>query len=190
MIEWDAVFYSLPPEAAGQLVEGRQAVASPLLELRLGGRLVGEHRLAPPGSEAQWLPAHRAAAEAIALARHGACLRPVTDHPALPAELAGLNLGEGDYDVEDPDLDVFETDRPAPVSTPLWTWPQRVAQERLPRAVGASGASREQRRADRTDQRRSRLPEAAPQHRGVRLPGRTSQARGPVPPRVPVRRAG
>ncbi len=118
MIEWDTVFYSMPPSAAGQLVEVRQAVASPLLELRIAGRLIAEHRLAPPGSEPQWLPAHRAAAESIALGRHGARLRPVGEHQAPPVATAGLDLGEGDYDVEDPDLEVFERIGPHPGADP------------------------------------------------------------------------
>ncbi len=114
MVEWDGVFYSVPPSAAGQLVEARQAVASSLLELRMAGRLIAEHRLAPPGSEPQWLAAHRAAAEAIALGRHGAPLRPVSEAPASPVVTGGLDLGDGDYDVEDPDLEVFERIGPHP----------------------------------------------------------------------------
>ncbi len=102
MGEWDGVFYSTPPESAGQLVEARQAVDSALLELRLGGRLVAEHRIVVAGSDPQWLPEHRAAAEAIALGRHGRHLRPVSTE--LAQVETHLELGEGDYDVEVPDL--------------------------------------------------------------------------------------
>jgi hypothetical protein len=113
MVEWDGVFYSTPPEAAGQLVEARAAVDSGLLQLRLGGALVAEHRIVAAGSDPQWLPEHRAAAEAIALGRHGRRhLRPVATEPA-PAG-THLELGEGDYDVEVPDLALFEPIGPHP----------------------------------------------------------------------------
>ena len=77
LVEWDGVFYSAPPEAAGHIVEARQAVDSAVLQLRLGGRLIAEHRIAAPGSDPQWLAEHRAAAEAIAMGRHGRHLRAV-----------------------------------------------------------------------------------------------------------------
>jgi transposase len=119
MIEWDAVFYSAPPDVAGRVVEARQPVASEVLELRFAGRLVATHRIAPAGSEPQWLPEHRAAAEAIALGRHGRHLRPVADeterHPARPS----LELGDGDYNVEDPDLDLFARIGPHPDIDPV-----------------------------------------------------------------------
>jgi len=117
LVEWDGVFYSTPPEAAAQLVEARQAVGSLTLELRLGGVLVAEHRVAAPGSEPQWLPEHRAAAEAIALGRHGRPLRAVPVQAAPPAP--GLHLGEGDYDVEVPDLALFEPIGPHPDIDPV-----------------------------------------------------------------------
>jgi hypothetical protein len=104
MIEWDTVFYSAPPEAAGQMIEVRQPVATAVLELRFAGRLIATHRLAAPGSEPQWLPEHRATAEAIALGRHGRHLRPVTELGQVPASVVGLDLGDGDYDVDAPDL--------------------------------------------------------------------------------------
>ncbi len=112
LVEWDGVFYSTPPEAAAQLVEARHAVSSTTLELRLGGRLVAEHRVVAAGSDPQWLPEHRAAAEAIALGRHGRPLRAVPAEAAPPAQ--ELDLGEGDYDVEVPDLDLFESIGPHP----------------------------------------------------------------------------
>ncbi len=93
-------------------MEARQAVGSVNLELRLGGRLVAEHRTAPPGSDPQWRPEHRAAAEAIALGRHGRHLRPVPTEGSPP--VSHLELGEGDYDVEVPDLGLFEPIGPHP----------------------------------------------------------------------------
>lgn len=116
LAEWDGVFYSAPPEAAGQIVEARQPVDSALLQLRLGGRLIAEHRIAAPGSDPQWLPEHRAAAEAIALGRHGRHLRAVEPQPSTPPPCAAdLDLGDGDYDVEEPDLGVFGLLGPEPV---------------------------------------------------------------------------
>ena len=104
MIEWDTVFYSAPPEVATRVVEARQAVGQGDLEIRFAGRLVATHRLVPAGSDPQWLPEHRAAAEAIALGRKH--LRAVTDHPEVivPTPATDLDLGHGDYDVEPPDL--------------------------------------------------------------------------------------
>ena len=115
MIEWDGVFYSAPPEVAGCIVEARQAVASSVLELRFAGRLVAEHRVVAVGSEPQWLPEHRAAAEAIALGRHGRHLRAVSDaDEARVVPACTLELGEGDYDVADPDLALFGAIGPHP----------------------------------------------------------------------------
>jgi len=106
MVEWDGVFYSAPPAVAGRVVEARQAVGSSVLQLRFGGAVIAEHRIVAAGAEPQWLPEHRSAAEAIALGRHGRHLRPVLDAPELPAS-AELDLGAGDYDVDDPDLECF-----------------------------------------------------------------------------------
>ena len=73
LIEWGTVFYSVPPSAVGQLVEVRQPVVEPVVEVRLAGQLVAVHPLAPAGAEPQWRPEHRAAAEA----------RPRAPRPAL-----------------------------------------------------------------------------------------------------------
>jgi hypothetical protein len=108
LIEWDVVFYSVPPEAVGALVEVRQPVIDPIVEIRLAGRLVAVHRLAAPGSEPQWLPEHRAASEAIVLGRHGRHLRAVDAAENTPTALGPvLDLGDGDYDVDEPDLALF-----------------------------------------------------------------------------------
>lgn len=112
MIEWDAVFYSAPPAVVGQMIEARQPVASSVLELRFAGRLIATHRVVAAGSEPQWLPEHRAAAEAIALGRHDRHLRPVPD--VEQRAVVGLDLGAGDYDIDEPDLDVFAAIGPHP----------------------------------------------------------------------------
>jgi transposase len=114
MIEWDTVFYSAPPAVVGQMIEARQPVATTALELRFAGRLVATHRLVAAGSDPQWLPEHRAAAEAIALGRHGRHLRPVIDVEQPSASIVGLDLGAGDYDVEEPDLADLEAIGPHP----------------------------------------------------------------------------
>jgi transposase len=114
MIEWDAVFYSAPPEVVGQMIEARQPVATTVLELRFAGRLIAIHRVVAAGSEPQWLPEHRAAAEAIALGRHGRHLRPVIDAAPRPTSVIGLDLGDGDYDVDEPDLADLEAIGPHP----------------------------------------------------------------------------
>ena len=114
MVEWDGVFYSAPPEVVGQMVEIRQPVIGDVVEVRFVGRLVAVHRVAASGSEPQWLPEHRAAAEAIALGRHGRHLRPVGEDGPVAAAVVGLDLGDGDYDVDTPDLDEFELIGPHP----------------------------------------------------------------------------
>ena len=78
------------------------------------------HQLAAAGSPPQWLPEHRAAGEAIALGRHGRHLRPVTDPDEAAAIVPGavLELGDGDYDVEAPDLDLFASIGPHPDDHP------------------------------------------------------------------------
>jgi hypothetical protein len=114
LIEWDGVFYSVPPRAVGHIVEGRQPVVGHVLELRVGGELVAVHHVAAPGSDPQWLPEHRAAAEAIALGRHGRHLRPVEDIEIVVEPTGLLELGAGDYDVDTPDLAVFGSIGPHP----------------------------------------------------------------------------
>jgi hypothetical protein len=85
-----------------------------VLELLFAGRLIATHRVVPAGSEPQWLPEHRAAAEAIALGRHDRHLRPVINELNERAVVVELDLGDGDYDVDDPDLDLFEVIGPHP----------------------------------------------------------------------------
>jgi transposase len=120
LIEWDTIYYSVPPDAVGKMVEARQPVADQILEIRLAGRLVAVHHVVAAGTEPQWLPEHRAAAEAIALGRHGRHLRAVTDFDDVEpsATPAVLELGDGDYDVDEPDLAMFGPIGPHPDDHP------------------------------------------------------------------------
>jgi transposase len=106
LVEWDGVFYSVPPEVLGSKVVCRLEVDSDLLEVSWGTTVVARHRLSPGATEAVWDPAHRRAAEAIALGRVRPSLRVVppvvADEPAVGTS-ARLELG-GDYDVEEMDL--------------------------------------------------------------------------------------
>lgn len=68
-----------------------------------GGTEVARHRLVPDATEAVWDPAHRAAAEAIALGRARPVLRLVPP-PAREPSPPRLELPGGDYDVDPPDL--------------------------------------------------------------------------------------
>jgi len=104
MVEWATVFYSAPPELAGKVIEVRQPVGYHVLELRFLGRIVAIHPLAPAGSEPQWLPEHKLAAERVALGRRR--LQPVAEveGTGTHAVVGGVDLGAGDYDVDVPDL--------------------------------------------------------------------------------------
>lgn len=114
MIEWNTVFYSVPPEVANTVVEVRQPVAARVVEIRFAGRLVATHALVRPGSEPQWLVEHHRATEAIALGRHDRRLRCVRVDTARSAAV-GLDLGNGDFDIEVPDLAVFDSIGPDPI---------------------------------------------------------------------------
>lgn len=106
LIEVDTVAYSVPPELVGVTVEVRIPVDAGIIQVRYQGHPVAEHRQAPPGSPPVWDPAHRAAAEAIALAPHRRHLHVVPD-PA-PAGPVSLELGAGDYDVAEIDLGRYD----------------------------------------------------------------------------------
>lgn len=108
LVEWEAVAYSVPPGWVGHAVSCRVEVDTDILEITAGTTLLSRHRLQPGATEAVWDPAHRAAAEAIALGRAHpalAVLAPVVA-PTGPRRDPGarLELGEGDYDVEALDL--------------------------------------------------------------------------------------
>jgi transposase len=106
LVEVDRVFYSVPPTLVGATVEVRVPVDAGALEVRYGGNLVATHRVGAPGGPPVWDPAHRAAAEAIALAPHRRHLRVVVA-PAGPLP-TGLDLGAGDYDVAPVDLGRYD----------------------------------------------------------------------------------
>jgi hypothetical protein len=112
LIEVDRVPYSVPPGLVGSTVEIRLPVDAGIIEVRHRGELVVTHALAPPGSGPVWDPAHRAAAEAIALAPHRRHLRVVPDAGSAPApspaHLGVLGLGEGDYEVAPIDLSAYD----------------------------------------------------------------------------------
>ena len=104
LVEWQGTSYSVPPEALGALVECRAPLGEGRLEIRLAGRQIALHHLALPGVDQLWDPAHRAAAERVALGRHRpdrGHLRVVTDTSTVPA---------GDYSVDAVDLSRYDLD--------------------------------------------------------------------------------
>lgn len=102
LIEFDDNFYSVPPGLIGAAVECRSEVDSGLLIVRYGAAIVARHQLAPPGSDETWDPTHRRDAEALALGRHLVVVPDPT--PAVVLETDRLELGDGDYDIDDVDL--------------------------------------------------------------------------------------
>lgn len=106
LVEWESVAYSVPPGWVGHAVSCRVEVDSDVLEITAGTTPLSRHRLAPGATEPVWDPAHRAAAEAIALGRPAlAAVAPVVSPAGVRSGPgARLELGEGDYDVEAPDL--------------------------------------------------------------------------------------
>jgi transposase len=106
LVEWDAVAYSVPPGCLGQKVTCRVEVDSATLEIISGASVVARHTLRPGATEPVWDPAHRQAAETIALGRARPVLRLVPPPVEPAAETPGrLELGDGDYDVDTLDLD-------------------------------------------------------------------------------------
>ena len=106
LVEWDTVPYSVPPECVGTRVTCRVEVDSATLEVLAGATVVARHTLSPGATEPVWDPAHRQAAEAIALGRARPDLRLVPAPVAPAAQTPGrLELGEGDYDVDCVDLE-------------------------------------------------------------------------------------
>lgn len=106
LVEVDRVPYSVPPELVGATVEVRLPVDAGIIEIHHRGELVVSHLVAPPGSGPVWDPAHRAAAEAIALAPHRRHLRLVSAAGPTPAGV--LDLGAGDYEVAAIDLSRYD----------------------------------------------------------------------------------
>lgn len=111
LVAWDDVSYSVPPEMAGHKVICRVEVDSDRLEVRWGSTVVASHRLDPDATGPVWDPAHKAAAEAIALRRAHPGLRLLPPGPAPQPTAVGpepappcLDL-DGDYDIDPVDLD-------------------------------------------------------------------------------------
>jgi transposase len=106
LVAWDSVSYSVPPEVVGHKVVCRVEVDSTTLEVLWGATVIARHQLQPGTTEAVWDPAHRAAAEAIALGHSRPGLRLVPPLPPEPSQrpVSRLDLGDGDYDVDAPDL--------------------------------------------------------------------------------------
>jgi transposase len=102
-VEMDTNRYSVPPGLIGATVEVRREVDAPSFVVRYGGRVVARHPLVAPQREPVWDPAHRRAAEALALGRH---LHAVPEPAPLtaPAGPVELELGAGDYAIDDVDL--------------------------------------------------------------------------------------
>ena len=100
----DANRYSVPPEALGHMVEIRRKIDGDTVEIRLAGKLIATHRLVAGRLVDVWDPAHKLAAETLALGwdPNGPDLRVVANQPK-PATVERLDLG-GDYDVDPPDL--------------------------------------------------------------------------------------
>ncbi|MGE0000432.1 MAG: IS21 family transposase [Ilumatobacteraceae bacterium] len=103
----DGVRYSMPADTLGQLVEIRRQVDAGEFSVAWAGRTVATHTLGSRG-DTVWDPEHHAAAQAIALGhhrdreeRHLTLVASTTGSPVV----SRLELGDGDYDVEVPDLD-------------------------------------------------------------------------------------
>lgn len=103
-VEWGGVSYSVPPEVLGAKVTCRAEVDRDVLEICWASTVVARHQLQPGAEGPVWDPAHRQAAEAIALGRSGPLLRRLEAPPPAPAGPGRLELGAGDYDVEAVDL--------------------------------------------------------------------------------------
>ncbi|MDA8275009.1 MAG: IS21 family transposase [Actinomycetota bacterium] len=108
LVEVDRVAYSVPPRLVGATVEVRLPVDAGIVEIRHAGEIVATHRLGVAGQGPVWDPAHRAAAEALALAPHRRHLSVVSPSPG-PAGPVDLDLGDGDYDVAAVDLRRYDT---------------------------------------------------------------------------------
>lgn len=110
MIEWRGVRYSVPVRCLGQRVEVRQEVDAERIEIRWAGELVRTHRLGSGEVREVWDGDDFAQAQAAALGRHRRHLHvvPLPEPPGPVQER--LELGEGDYDVDPPDLGRYDVD--------------------------------------------------------------------------------
>jgi hypothetical protein len=108
-IALDGVRYSVPPNVLGQLVEIRRSVDATTFEVRWAGTVVARHTITTGATTEVWADEHRRASVAEALGRHERRrrhLHAVTDDTVEPAAATQdrLDLGLGDYDVDEPDL--------------------------------------------------------------------------------------
>ena len=101
----DGVRYSVPPEALGQLVEIRRPVDSEHFSVRWAGRVIATHHVKRTGEQVVWDPAHRVAAHTIALRNRRYDGRHLHLVPEPEPRIEPLELGDGDFDVDTPDLD-------------------------------------------------------------------------------------
>ena len=107
LVEVDGVAYSVPPALVGTTVEVRLPVDAGVLQIRAHGSVVATHDLAAPGSPPVWDPTHRKAAEAMALAPHARPRLTLVTRDGLEHQET-LELGNGDYEVEVPNLACYE----------------------------------------------------------------------------------
>jgi hypothetical protein len=114
IIEWRGVRYSVPVRCLGQRVEVRQEVDADRIEIRWAGELVRRHRLAGGDVREVWDGDDFAQAQAAALGRHRRHLHVVPPEVAPEPAPQRLELGEGDYDVEELDLGRYDLDGPHP----------------------------------------------------------------------------
>ncbi|MGH8936912.1 MAG: IS21 family transposase [Acidimicrobiia bacterium] len=139
LIEWDTTFYSVPPQVVGAAVEVRQPVDAGVIEIRHGGALVATHRL-DPDAVYVWDPGHRAATEAAALGRHNRPHLSGVPDMAGSVNLADLDLGDGDYRVDPPDLALLEAIGPAPRLDPAErNSSDRLSADDVPGSEGSGG---------------------------------------------------
>jgi transposase len=108
----DGVRYSVPPNVLGQLVEVRRPIDTKVFEVRWAGNVVARHTLSTSGASEVWAEDHRRASVAEALGRHERRrqrhLHAVSDEPVV--EQGRLELGGGDFDVDEPDLARYAID--------------------------------------------------------------------------------
>lgn len=111
-IALDGVRYSVPPNVLGQLVEIRRPIDSKVFEVRWAGNVVARHTLSTTGATEVWAEDHRRASVAEALGRHDRRrqrhLHAVSDEPVV--DQGRLELGAGDFDVDEPDLARYAID--------------------------------------------------------------------------------
>lgn len=104
----NGVRYSVPPNVLGQLVEIRRPLDTNTFEVRWAGTVVARHTITTSGATEVWADDHRRASIAEALGRHERRrqrhLHAVADTGEPVVEGGRLELGAGDFDVEEPDL--------------------------------------------------------------------------------------